>query len=81
MEYMAAGSLKQIIDKCKVFKEEVTIRYIGQILEGLAYIHNIGIVHCDLKCVLANFLLLLIALRLSDLPEAEFTGNFVIFQI
>ena len=50
MEYMAAGSLKQIIDNYGPIKESASIRYIEQILDALSYIHNIGIIHSDLKC-------------------------------
>uniref|UniRef100_A0A914WF44 Mitogen-activated protein kinase kinase kinase n=1 Tax=Plectus sambesii TaxID=2011161 RepID=A0A914WF44_9BILA len=50
MEYMAAGSLLQIIKDFGPIKEPASIKYIEQILDGLAYIHKIGIVHCDLKC-------------------------------
>uniref|UniRef100_A0A914X468 Protein kinase domain-containing protein n=1 Tax=Plectus sambesii TaxID=2011161 RepID=A0A914X468_9BILA len=50
MEYMAAGSLLQIIKDFGPIKEPASIKYIEQILNGLAYIHKIGIIHCDLKC-------------------------------
>jgi mitogen-activated protein kinase kinase kinase len=50
MEYMAAGSLKKIMNVYGPIKEVASIKYIEQILDGLAYIHSKGIVHCDLKC-------------------------------
>uniref|UniRef100_A0A914XTF2 Mitogen-activated protein kinase kinase kinase n=1 Tax=Plectus sambesii TaxID=2011161 RepID=A0A914XTF2_9BILA len=50
MEYMAAGSLRQILQNFGLIKEPASIKYIDQMLDGLAYIHKIGIVHCDLKC-------------------------------
>uniref|UniRef100_A0A914X4T6 Protein kinase domain-containing protein n=1 Tax=Plectus sambesii TaxID=2011161 RepID=A0A914X4T6_9BILA len=50
MEYMAAGSLRQMMLDFGPINESTSIKYIEQILDGLAYIHKIGIVHCDLKC-------------------------------
>uniref|UniRef100_A0A914X293 Uncharacterized protein n=1 Tax=Plectus sambesii TaxID=2011161 RepID=A0A914X293_9BILA len=50
MEYMAAGSLRQLILEFGPIKEPASIKYIEQLLDGLAYIHKIGIVHCNLKC-------------------------------
>ena len=52
MEYMAAGSLKQVIENCGPLKEPAAIKYIEQILDALSYIHNMGIIHSDLKCAL-----------------------------
>jgi serine/threonine protein kinase len=54
MEYMAAGSLLKIIKECGLINESASIKYIDQILDGLSYIHGIGIVHSDLKCLLTD---------------------------
>jgi serine/threonine protein kinase len=54
MEYMHAGSVRQVMLKNGTVTECLTIEFIGQILEGLAYIHDKGIVHNDLKCELKN---------------------------
>lgn len=51
MEYMAGGSLS---DVSQIFggalEEEVVRLYTREILHGLKYLHENGIVHCDLKC-------------------------------
>ncbi|KAJ7004127.1 hypothetical protein NC653_009105 [Populus alba x Populus x berolinensis] len=51
IEYMAGGSLSDIAEKFGGALEEEVIRlYTKQILNGLKYLHENGIVHCDLKC-------------------------------
>ncbi|XP_068653666.1 mitogen-activated protein kinase kinase kinase 17-like [Aristolochia californica] len=51
MEYMAGGSLSDVSKKFGGILDESVIRlYIKEILQGLAYLHRSGIVHCDLKC-------------------------------
>uniref|UniRef100_A0A914V536 Protein kinase domain-containing protein n=1 Tax=Plectus sambesii TaxID=2011161 RepID=A0A914V536_9BILA len=55
MEYFPAGSLRDMIDNVGALEESTAIAYIRQILDGLAYIHSMLILHCDLKC--ANLLL------------------------
>lgn len=51
MEYMAGGNLLDVVD---IFggslDEEVIALYTKEILLGLKYLHENGIVHCDLKC-------------------------------
>ncbi|KAM1135558.1 hypothetical protein ACFX19_045238 [Malus domestica] len=51
MEYMAGGSLSDVM---QIFggalEEEVVRLYTREILHGLKYLHESGIVHCDLKC-------------------------------
>ncbi|XP_022762710.1 mitogen-activated protein kinase kinase kinase 17-like [Durio zibethinus] len=51
MEYMASGSLSDVAEKFGGALDEEVIRlYTRQILCGLKYLHENGIVHCDLKC-------------------------------
>uniref|UniRef100_A0A914W382 Protein kinase domain-containing protein n=1 Tax=Plectus sambesii TaxID=2011161 RepID=A0A914W382_9BILA len=50
MEYFPAGSLRHMIDNVGALKESTAVAYIRQILDGLAYIHSMLILHCDLKC-------------------------------
>uniref|UniRef100_A0A914XMP1 Protein kinase domain-containing protein n=1 Tax=Plectus sambesii TaxID=2011161 RepID=A0A914XMP1_9BILA len=50
MEYMAAGSLRRVIDNIGRVAEDKVLEYIEQILEGLVYIHEKNLVHRDIKC-------------------------------
>lgn len=51
MEYMAGGSLSDVAEKFGgVLEEEVIRLYTREILHGLKYLHENGIVHCDIKC-------------------------------
>ncbi|KVH87384.1 mitogen-activated protein kinase kinase kinase 17-like [Cynara cardunculus var. scolymus] len=51
IEYMAAGSLGDVAEKLGGKLDEGVIRvYTQEILKGLKYLHDNGIVHGDLKC-------------------------------
>ncbi|XP_050210664.1 mitogen-activated protein kinase kinase kinase 17-like [Mercurialis annua] len=51
MEYVSGGSLSDILQKFGGKLDEQVIRlYTKEILCGLKYIHEQGIVHCDIKC-------------------------------
>jgi serine/threonine protein kinase len=50
MEFMPGGSLRHIIDNVGAMNETTAVKYIRQILDGLAYIHSKLILHSDLKC-------------------------------
>lgn len=50
MEYLAGGSLRRIIDTSGALEEKEALTYTAQVLDGLAYVHSVGIVHSDLKC-------------------------------
>jgi mitogen-activated protein kinase kinase kinase len=43
------GSIKQLIDKFSSFDEKLIKLYVKQILEGLIYLHDLGIVHRNIK--------------------------------
>ena len=48
-EWMAGGSVAQLLQKHGPFTEHVICSYLYQALLGLEYLHNLGILHRDLK--------------------------------
>ena len=55
LEYVENGSLHQMIKQSGKMGEHLVLIFVKQILEGLAYLHNQGIIHRDIKG--ANLLL------------------------
>jgi len=55
LEYISGGSLRQLLNRIGKLDENVVRVYTRQILEGLDYLHENGIIHRDIKC--ANLLL------------------------
>eukprot|EP00698_Gefionella_okellyi_P024813 TRINITY_DN8855_c0_g1_i1.p1 TRINITY_DN8855_c0_g1~~TRINITY_DN8855_c0_g1_i1.p1 ORF type:complete len:951 (+),score=286.04 TRINITY_DN8855_c0_g1_i1:50-2902(+) len=49
LEYVENGSLTSIIKKMGTFPESLVVRYIAQVLEGLVYLHEQGVIHRDIK--------------------------------
>jgi hypothetical protein len=49
LDYIPGGSVESILGEFTL-KEGVIARYTAQILEGLAYLHDNGIIHRDIKC-------------------------------
>ncbi|KAI9777641.1 MAG: Suppressor of Sensor Kinase (SLN1) [Peltula sp. TS41687] len=49
MEYCSGGSLAGLLEHGRIEDETVTMVYALQMLEGLAYLHESGIVHRDIK--------------------------------
>ena len=50
MELMAGGSVRDKLDEDGPFNSDQIRYYVYQILLGLEYLHNEGIIHRDLKC-------------------------------
>ncbi|GAA6056273.1 hypothetical protein JCM3770_007288 [Rhodotorula araucariae] len=54
LEYAESGSLEKTVKQFGQLPESLVASYTVKILEGLAYLHEQGVVHCDLKA--ANIL-------------------------
>ncbi|KAJ1980979.1 Protein kinase of the Mitotic Exit Network [Dimargaris cristalligena] len=54
MEYVENGSLYHTLKSFGAFPEKLVLAYIVKIIEGLIYLHDKQVVHCDLKA--ANIL-------------------------
>ena len=49
IEWMAGGSLDQVLHDFGLFAESVICNYTRQIIYGIVYLHEKGIIHRDLK--------------------------------
>jgi Serine/threonine protein kinase len=49
MEYVSGGSLRHLLNKFGKFEEPMAALYIFQVLKGLMYLHQQGIIHRDIK--------------------------------
>jgi serine/threonine protein kinase len=49
MEWVGYGSLKMMMDQCKVVPIDMVQKYVLHALSGLIFLHSKGIVHCDVK--------------------------------
>jgi mitogen-activated protein kinase kinase kinase len=49
MEFCSGGSLASLLEHGRIEEEEVIMVYALQLLEGLAYLHESGIAHRDIK--------------------------------
>ncbi|CAD2217701.1 Protein tyrosine kinase/Protein kinase domain containing protein, putative [Angomonas deanei] len=50
LEYIAGGTLRQLIENFRYFDENIIRVYAVQILEGLEYLHSHRVIHGDMKC-------------------------------
>lgn len=51
---MEGGSLYNIVKKFGTFPESLIGIYVEQVLQGLAYLHENGIIHSDISCCINN---------------------------
>jgi len=49
MEIVEGGSLRDLLNRSEAFSIPETVRLMVQVLDGLAFCHDQGIVHCDIK--------------------------------
>ncbi|KAF8061248.1 hypothetical protein N665_1208s0007 [Sinapis alba] len=74
MEYVSGGSIHDLIKSSGGKLPEPEIRsYTHQILKGLMYLHDRGVVHCDLKC--QNVMVGGETAKIADLGCAKMAGN------
>ena len=74
MEYLPRGTLRDEIYRQGGKLEETMIRrYTREILHGLEYLHENGLVHCDIKS--SNILMGRENVKISDLGCAKFVGG------
>ncbi|XP_071851911.1 uncharacterized protein [Apostichopus japonicus] len=80
LEWMPAGSVSNVLESYGAFEEPLILKYTRQVLKGLVYLHQRGVIHRDLKG--ANLLLDSTGhnIRIADLGTAakmasQFTGT------
>eukprot|EP01028_Stygiella_incarcerata_P009401 TRINITY_DN444_c0_g2_i1.p1 TRINITY_DN444_c0_g2~~TRINITY_DN444_c0_g2_i1.p1 ORF type:complete len:979 (+),score=280.63 TRINITY_DN444_c0_g2_i1:125-3061(+) len=49
MEFIENGSLQGLVKKCGKLPEQLAGIYVAQVLEGLAFLHEEGVIHRDIK--------------------------------
>lgn len=49
LEFIEGGSLAKIAKRYGCFQEPLLSRYFSQVLKGLAYLHEKGVIHRDIK--------------------------------
>lgn len=65
VEWMPGGSVARLLDKHGAFTENVILKYTQQILQGLSYLHSMGIIHRDLKGQYCYFFQRFTSIKLS----------------
>ncbi len=53
MEYMPGGSVSSMLKQYDFFEEKVIKKFTKQVLQGLVYLHEKGVIHRDIKVRLA----------------------------
>lgn len=74
MEHVGGGSLRHILDCAGALEEHVAAGYVAQLLQGLQFLHDHNIVHCDIK---AENLLLAPSgtVKITDFGSARYKRN------
>lgn len=49
MEYMPGGSISSMLKQYGAFQESVIRKFTGQVVQGLHYLHQKGVIHRDIK--------------------------------
>jgi len=49
MEYMPGGSISSMLKQYGSFQEKVIKKFTRQVVQGLHYLHNQGVIHRDIK--------------------------------
>jgi len=49
LEYMPAGDLASMIDACGCVQESAVRLYVAEVLSGMRYLHDHGVIHRDIK--------------------------------
>ena len=82
MEYVGGGTLYDYVKNGGAFKEDVALVIALQLLDGLDFIHELGVVHLDLK--LLNVLVGLdtakpaapkVLFKIGDFGSSQITGS------
>lgn len=50
MEQMTGGSIQNMLKQYGAFSEPVIKKFATQLVQGLVYLHRLGVIHRDLKC-------------------------------
>ena len=53
LEYCENGSLLNTLKKIGKFSENLIALYISQVLQGLSYLHEQGVIHRDIKAAVS----------------------------
>ena len=53
MEYMPGGSISAMLKQYKAFEEKVIKKFTRQVLQGLVYLHEKGVIHRDIKVIIS----------------------------
>lgn len=49
MEQMTGGSIQNMLKQYGAFSEPVIKKFASQLVQGLVYLHRLGVIHRDLK--------------------------------
>ena len=78
LEYLNGGTLLHRIVKNGYFSENICKIYIKQLLNGISFLHSLGVIHQDLKCkniLFANKQISCTRLKIIDFGNSIFVPN------